>query len=54
MLGVLSVMGQGAKRWAVVYFATEDGDDAREIPSASLRAGSSLRLRNGCVQEDAT
>jgi hypothetical protein len=25
----------------------------REIPSTSLRAGSSLRLKNGCVQDDA-
>jgi len=24
----------------------------REIPSTSLRAGSSLRLKNGCAQDD--
>ncbi len=26
--------------------------DVREIPSTPLRAGSSLRLKNGCVQDD--
>ena len=27
--------------------------DPREIPSTSLRAGSSLRLKSGCAQDDA-
>jgi len=29
------------------------GYPLREIPSASLRAGSSLGLKNGCAQDDA-
>jgi hypothetical protein len=29
---------------------SEGGGDTRQIPSASLRAGSSLRLKNGCAQ----
>ncbi|MBZ5681379.1 MAG: hypothetical protein LAO24_14865 [Acidobacteriia bacterium] len=37
----------------VVQFASEQRGDARKIPSASLRAGSSLRLNNGCAQDDA-
>jgi hypothetical protein len=30
-----------------------DTTEAREIPSASLKAGSSLRLENGCAEDDA-
>ena len=33
-------------RWLSLRFGS------REIPSTALRAGSSLRLKNGCVQDD--
>jgi len=37
----------------VVQFGVRAGPVAREIPSTSLRAGSSLRLKNGYAQDDA-
>jgi hypothetical protein len=37
---------------AVVQFGLRVARVKREIPSASLRAGSSLRLKNGCAQDD--
>ena len=36
----------------VVQFGLRVGPVKREIPSASLRAGSSLRLKNGSAQDD--
>src|SRR5580658_10665710 len=36
----------------VVQFGLRVGPVECEIPSASLRAGSSLRLKNGCAQDD--
>jgi hypothetical protein len=37
----------------VVQFGLRAGPVKREIPSTSLRAGSSLRLKSGCAQDDA-
>jgi len=36
----------------VVQFGLRAAAAMREIPSASLRAGSSLRLKNGSAQDD--
>jgi hypothetical protein len=36
----------------VVQFGFRVGPDKTEIPSTSLRAGSSLRLKNGSAQDD--
>jgi hypothetical protein len=36
----------------VVRFGLRSGPVKREIPSAWLRAGSSLRLKNGYAQDD--
>jgi hypothetical protein len=36
----------------MVQFGLRSGPVEREIPSASLRAGSSLRLKNGYAQDD--
>ena len=41
------------KRCCEKWGRGRDTTEAREIPSASLRAGSSLRLENGCAQNDA-
>jgi hypothetical protein len=38
--------------WVGVQFGSRAGPVEREIPSASLRAGSSLRLKNGSAQDD--
>ena len=37
----------------MVQFGVRAGPVKREIPSTSLRAGSSLRLKNGYAQDDA-
>jgi hypothetical protein len=37
---------------AVLQFGLRVGPGKREIPSASLRAGSSLRLKKGSAQDD--
>jgi hypothetical protein len=37
----------------VVQFGLRAGPVKREIPSTSLRAGSSLRLKSGYAQDDA-
>jgi hypothetical protein len=42
-------LGRGV---VVVQFGLRTGPVKREIPSASLRAGSSLRLKNGYAQDD--
>jgi hypothetical protein len=39
-------------RAVVVQFGLRSEPVKREIPSASLRAGSSLRLKNGYAQDD--
>jgi hypothetical protein len=36
----------------VVWFSLRVRPVKREIPSTTLRAGSSLRLKNGCAQDD--
>jgi hypothetical protein len=41
-----------ARKPVVVQFVPDDKVDKREIPSAALRAGSSLRLKNGYVPDD--
>jgi hypothetical protein len=38
----------------VIEFSSRVGPVEREIPSTSLRAGSSLRLKSGSAQDDAT
>jgi len=41
------------KESEMVLFSPAARNDAREIPSAPLRASSSLRLKNGYAQDDA-
>ena len=38
--------------WVAVQFGSRARPVKPEIPSASLRAGSSLRLKNGSAQDD--
>ena len=44
--------GEGGEEENAAQFGSRAGPVNREIPSASLRAGSSLRLKNGYAQDD--
>ncbi len=50
--GLSELISRSFPAQAVVQFGSRVGPGELEIPSTSLRAGSSLRLKNGSAQDD--